>query len=54
MLGIESMEIIVIIYWLHPKSIEVNNIFDSGGYKGNSAIFLPSFVSKPSSSKADK
>jgi hypothetical protein len=35
MFGIESIDIIVIIYWLHPKSIEVKSIFDSGGYKGN-------------------
>ena len=34
------------------KSTAVNNIFDKGGSKGNSAIRLPNFVSRPSSSKA--
>jgi hypothetical protein len=45
---------IVTIYSVHPKSIEVNSILDKGGSKGNYAIFLPSFVKSPSSSKADK
>ena len=36
----------------HPKSTAVNNILAYGGSKGNSAIFLPTFVNNPSSSKA--
>jgi hypothetical protein len=54
MLGMESIEIIVIISWLHPKSIEVSSIFERGGSNGNSAIFLPSLVRRPSSSKAER
>lgn len=38
---------IVMIYSVHPKSIDVNNIFDNGGSSGNYAIFRPSFVNKP-------
>ena len=39
---------------LHPRSIEVRSIFDSDGNKGNSAIFIPILVNKPSSSKAPR
>jgi len=38
----------------HPRSTAVNNIFESYGSIGNSAISLPNLVSKPSSSKAPK
>ena len=54
MFGIESIDMIVIISSEHPKSMEVSNILDKGGYRGNYAIFLPKRVSNPSSSKADK
>lgn len=54
MFGIESMEIIVTISSLQPKSIDVRSIFDKGGYNGNSAILRPSFVKSPSSSSAER
>lgn len=38
----------------HPKSTAVNNILAYGGSNGNSAIFLPTLVNNPSSSKAPK
>lgn len=54
MLGIDNIEIIVTISSLQPKSIEVRSIFDRGGYNGNSAIFRPSLVKRPSSSRAER
>ena len=48
------MAIIVQISSEQAKSTEVKSIFPSGGSRGNSAIFIPNFVSKPSSSKAPK
>jgi|LakMenEpi03Aug12_release.lakeMendotaPanAssembly.Ray.scaffolds.fasta_scaffold393137_1 hypothetical protein len=50
----ESIEMIVIIYSLHPKSTDVSNIFDKGGSNGNSAILRPNFVKRPSSSSAER
>ena len=50
----ESKEIMEAISSVQPKSMDVSNILDNGGYNGNSAIFLPNLVNKPSSSKADK
>ena len=44
----------VIIYYVHPKSTDVNSIFDNGGSNGNYAILRPSFVNNPSSFNADK
>jgi hypothetical protein len=44
----------VIISSEHPKSTDVNVIFDNYGSRGNSAINLPSFVSNPSSSSAPR
>jgi hypothetical protein len=37
-----------------PKSTAVKSILAYGGSRGNSAIFLPTFVSNPSSSNAPK
>lgn len=48
----ESIAIIVTISSEQAKSTEVNSILERAGSKGNSAIFLPNLVSKPSSSKA--
>uniref|UniRef100_A0A0A9DCR0 Uncharacterized protein n=1 Tax=Arundo donax TaxID=35708 RepID=A0A0A9DCR0_ARUDO len=45
---------IVSISSLHPRSTLARSIFDSGGSCGNSAIFLPSLVRSPSSSKAPR
>ena len=50
----ESIATIVRISSAHPKSTEAMSIFDIGGSRGNSAIFLPSLVNNPSSSKAFK
>jgi hypothetical protein len=50
----ESIAIMVITSSVQAKSTEVKSILDSGGYRGNYAIFLPSFVRRPSSSNADK
>lgn len=38
----------------HPRSTAVNNIFESYGSIGNSAINLPSLVNNPSSSRAPR
>lgn len=48
------MAIIVAISSEQARSTLVINILDMGGSKGNSAIFKPSLVSRPSSSKQPK
>lgn len=48
------MAIIVHISSAHSKSTAVSSILPKGGSKGNSAIFIPTLVSNPSSSKAPK
>ena len=48
------MEVIDNISSAHPRSTEVNNILESYGSIGNSAINLPSLVRSPSSSKAPR
>lgn len=48
------MAMMVMISSVHEKSMEVKSILERGGSKGNSAIFLPSLVSNPSSSNADR
>lgn len=45
---------IVMIYYVQEKSMEVRSILDRGGYNGNYAIFLPSLVNSPSSSSAER
>ena len=54
MFGSESIAMIVIISSTQHRSTAVNNILAYGGSRGNSAIFLPTLVSNPSSSNAPK